>query len=106
MALYLYHKGVRKGFKVHQLVALHFIPNPENKPEVNHIDGNTLNNRVENLEWSTRIENEQHKKAPKKEKHRLRYTECTEIACPHHQRIEPYGYCSPTLHEYWLKKKK
>ena len=53
-------KGKDKQFRVHRLVAKHFIPNPQNKPEVNHINGNTEDNNVENLEWVTRSENQKH----------------------------------------------
>lgn len=56
----LYNKGERKNMSVPRLVAITFIPNPENKPEVNHIDGNVLNNHKDNLEWNTGIENKQH----------------------------------------------
>lgn len=50
---------VRKRM-VHILVALAFIPNPQNKPQVNHKNGNTQDNRVANLEWVTNAENTQH----------------------------------------------
>lgn len=44
-------------YKIHRLVAKYFVDNPLGKPEVNHIDGNTLNNHYSNLEWVTRREN-------------------------------------------------
>lgn len=56
----LYKQKSRKCFYVHRLVASMFIPNPLNKPEVNHIDGNKLNNCVDNLEWTTISENQIH----------------------------------------------
>lgn len=54
--------GKRKHHKVHRLVAKAFIPNPQNKKQVNHKDGNKQNNSVTNLEWVTDRENKEHQK--------------------------------------------
>ena len=56
-------KGKIKSFLIHRLVAKAFIPNPENKPCVNHIDGNKSNNKISNLEWVTHSENMAHAKS-------------------------------------------
>ena len=53
----LFKSGKQHNFKVHRLVAAAFIPNPENKPCINHKDENKLNNSADNLEWVTVKEN-------------------------------------------------
>ena len=58
VSVQLKNKGTH--FLIHRIVALHFINNIENKPQVNHINGIKNDNRVENLEWCTRSENQKH----------------------------------------------
>jgi len=53
--------GKQKTFLVSRLVAIHYIPNPENKAEVDHISRNVHDNRVSNLRWVTRQENQENK---------------------------------------------
>lgn len=53
-------KNEKHNFRIHRLVAESFIPNPDFKPQVNHKDGNKLNNHFTNLEWCTNGENQIH----------------------------------------------
>ena len=53
LKVFLCKNGKQKNCRINRLVALAFIPNPDNLPEVNHIDKDKTNNKVENLEWCT-----------------------------------------------------
>ena len=53
---FFYSTHLKKKY-LHRLIAEHFIPNTQNKKEVNHIDGNKINCAIENLEWATSSEN-------------------------------------------------
>lgn len=56
----LVKEGKKKGYLVHRLVAMAFIPNPQELPEVNHINGRKRDNRAENLEWVDSSQNQHH----------------------------------------------
>ncbi|HSH52687.1 MAG TPA: NUMOD4 domain-containing protein [Bacteroidales bacterium] len=57
----LYNKNVsRKDFLIHRLVGLHFVDNPKNKEQINHLDGDTMNNYYKNLEWCDESSNHIH----------------------------------------------
>lgn len=60
MIVTLCKEGVKKNKRVHRLLCEAFLPNPDNKAQINHIDGNKLNNSLNNLEWNTPKENAQH----------------------------------------------
>ena len=59
------NNGKRTCMKIHRLVALTFIPNEDNKPQVDHIDRNKFNNHFTNLRWVTNLENQQNKERGK-----------------------------------------
>ena len=58
----------RKTLLIHRLIAIHFIPNPENKPEVDHINNDKLDNSITNLRWSTHSENTRNRNRNKNNK--------------------------------------
>lgn len=87
--------GNIKHLKVHRLVAGAFIPNPDNKPHVNHKDGNKLNNSVKNLEWATVKENCVHAVETGLNKKRGQYNQNSKIKdkeIPHIKALYKIGF--------------
>lgn len=72
--------GVRQHHRtVHRLVGVSFVPNPDNKPYINHIDGDKTNNHADNLEWCTNQENQLHScYIMKNPNHRCKKVRCVE----------------------------
>lgn len=66
--VHLFNGNISKTCSVHRLVAEHFIPNPHNKPDINHIDNNKINNDKSNLEWTTAKDNNALYKALRRKK--------------------------------------
>lgn len=94
MYVVLYKDGKRKIRTIHQLVAQAFIPNPENKPQVNHINGDKTDNRVENLEWVTASENKLHSYNVLKADHYKRKVMCVETGKVYDSLLEASKECN------------
>lgn len=84
--------GLRKSFPIHRLVASTFIPNPDNKPIVNHIDENKLNNNVNNLEWTDHVGNTTHSLGKKVQQIDL---QTGEVVATYNSTVEAFNTLNP-----------
>ena len=97
--------GKRNTFGIHQLLALTFIPNPDNKPTVDHIDQNPSNNNLSNLRWATRVEQNENRRAFGEIKHKYICYKYNKRKVHKYYCIEKKGYFSKRLNvnDYTLK---
>ena len=100
----LYKNGKVKTFGIHQLLALTYIPNTDNKPEVDHIDQNTSNNSLSNLRWATRGEQNENRGAYGEIPHKLISYENKKNGYKYYK-IQKQGYFNKVLNveKYTLK---
>lgn len=94
--------GKKKMITVHRLVALTFIPNPDNLPVINHKDENKMNNGVENLEWCTVSYNTSYSKDNHPEKYRvINRQRCRSVPYKHRQKVEQIDATSGAVVKIW-----
>lgn len=93
LGIKLYNNSGAKNYKIHRLVAEAFIPNPDNLEQVNHIDGDKTNNKVNNLEWCSCQENMEHS-------YRIGLRDKTKLA----ENMRKLGKSKKGLESRWKKK--
>ena len=96
IGILLYKNNQYKKFKVHRLVAEHFIPNPDNLSVVNHKDGDRQNNFVDNLEWTTQSNNVKLGKRPKQLSRPCKLYEITKFVKEFPSVLEAAAYLNVT----------
>ena len=89
----LYKNQHCKLYLVHRLIAKTFIPNPDNKLYINHIDENRTNNKVDNLEWCTMTENNNHGNRNKKARKTFRKNHGKRVGCFINNKLIKMYYC-------------
>lgn len=101
----MWHGQCLRGF-LHRLVAETAISNPENKPTVNHKDGNKMNNTVSNLEWNTYKENQDHANSTGLNRHvRAVENSLGEVFKSTQAAADAYGFNRRTVYDWCCKKR-
>lgn len=103
---YLKYRLDNKNYFIHRLVALYYIPNPNNYPQVNHKDGNKANNHFSNLEWCTNSMNHQHSIITGLRKYKLNKQQAEHIKVSKNvvsakQLAQMYNVATITIYKIW-----